>query len=148
MLDWTNNDLSTSDTVTQSDFSTAGFTYQQLMLRTNSENQTFLRTASELDELYATSRYSDKWNLEGFSFDYEYDTLPANEDATIPSDLVRIIGEIDPNEDPYFRSRYTCRGKKLPQEKFPIRALNLIKSVAPTFVEKVQELVPSFESNN
>ena len=118
------------------------------MLRTNLQGQTFLRTTSELDDLYANKRYYVEWGLEGFSFDYEYDILPASQDAVIPSDLLTIVNEIEPNQNPYYRSHYTTRPKKIPEEKFSIRTLNMIKSVAPTFVEKIQELVPSFESNN
>ena len=114
VLDWTNNDLSSSDTITNTDFSTAGFTYKQLMLRTNSEGQTFLRTTSELDDLYESKRYYDKWNLEGFSFDYEYEILPTNQPVTIPKHLLAIANEIDPSQDPYLKHRYTTRPKKIP----------------------------------
>ena len=113
-MDWTNNNLSRIDKVTEDDFVTAGFTYKQLMLRTNSEGQTFLRTTSELDDLYESKRYYDKWNLEGFSFDYEYEILPANGPVTIPKHLLAIANEIDPSKDPYLKNRYTTRPKKIP----------------------------------
>ena len=76
------------------------------MLMTNTENQTFLRTTSELNNLYARSRYYKKWSLEGFNFDYEYDILPVSTKAVIPEYLMRVVNEIDPNDDPFMKAKY------------------------------------------